>query len=79
MQRRHQKLIEESPAPRLDRETRTAVCDAAVRLVRAAKYTNAGTVEFIVEPAGKYYFIEVNARNPGGTSRDRDGDGHRPH
>jgi acetyl-CoA carboxylase, biotin carboxylase subunit len=62
MQRRHQKLIEESPAPRLDAETRTAVCDAAVRLVRAAKYTNAGTVEFIVEPSGKYYFIEVNAR-----------------
>ena len=62
MQRRHQKLIEESPAPRLDPNTRTAMCDAAVRLVRAAKYTNAGTVEFIVDPAGNFYFIEMNAR-----------------
>ncbi len=62
MQRRHQKLIEESPAPRLDPATRTAMCDAAVRLVRAAKYTNAGTVEFIVDQSGSYYFIEMNAR-----------------
>ena len=62
MQRRHQKLIEESPAPRLDPATRTAMCDAAVRLVRAAKYTNAGTVEFIVDQSGNFYFIEVNAR-----------------
>ncbi len=62
MQRRHQKLIEESPAPQLDRETRTAMCDAAVRLVKAAKYTNAGTVEFIVDRSGNYYFIEMNAR-----------------
>jgi hypothetical protein len=43
-------------------ETRTAMCDAAVRLVRAAKYTNAGTVEFIVDPAGNFYFIEMNTR-----------------
>ncbi len=62
MQRRHQKLIEESPAPRLDPATRTAMCDAAVRLVKAAKYTNAGTVEFIVDRSGSYYFIEMNAR-----------------
>jgi acetyl-CoA carboxylase biotin carboxylase subunit len=62
MQRRHQKLIEESPAPRLDISTRQAMCDAAVRLIRAAKYTNAGTVEFIVDRHGKFYFIEVNAR-----------------
>ncbi len=62
MQRRHQKLIEESPGPKLDPDTRTAMCDAAVRLVRAANYTNAGTVEFIVAPSGEYYFIEMNAR-----------------
>ena len=62
MQRRHQKLIEESPGPRLDSNTRKAMCDAAVRLVRAANYTNAGTVEFIVDQEGNYYFIEMNAR-----------------
>jgi acetyl-CoA carboxylase biotin carboxylase subunit len=62
MQRRHQKLIEESPAPRLDTGTRAAICEAAVRLVRAANYTNAGTVEFIVDRKGHYYFIEMNAR-----------------
>lgn len=62
MQRRHQKLIEESPAPRLDQNTRTAMCNAAVRLIKAANYTNAGTVEFIVDREGKFYFIELNAR-----------------
>ncbi len=62
MQRRHQKLIEESPGPCLDPQTRAAMCDAAVRLVRAANYTNAGTVEFIVAPSGDFYFIEMNAR-----------------
>lgn len=62
MQRRHQKLVEESPGPRLDPKTREAMCDAAVRLVRAANYTNAGTVEFIVDPSGNFYFIEMNAR-----------------
>ncbi len=62
MQRRHQKLVEESPAPRLDEGTRGAICEAAVRLVRAANYTNAGTVEFIVDRKGNYYFIEMNAR-----------------
>ena len=62
MQRRHQKLLEESPAPRLDDSVRRAVCESAVRLVKAAGYTNAGTVEFIVDRHGKYFFIEVNAR-----------------
>ncbi len=62
IQRRHQKLIEESPAPRLDPRTREAMCEAAVRLVRAADYTSAGTVEFIVAPDGEFYFIELNAR-----------------
>ena len=61
-QRRHQKLIEESPSPHLSPETRQAMCEAAVRLVKAAGYTNAGTVEFIVDQQGRFYFIEVNAR-----------------
>jgi len=62
MQRRHQKLIEESPAPNLPEETRTAICESAVRLIRSADYTNAGTVEFIVDRDGNFYFIELNAR-----------------
>ena len=61
-QRRHQKLIEESPAPNLPHESRAAMCDAAVRLVRKANYTNAGTVEFIVDQENNFYFIELNAR-----------------
>jgi acetyl-CoA carboxylase biotin carboxylase subunit len=62
VQRRHQKLIEESPSPSINNETRTAMCDAARRLIQAASYTNAATVEFIVDKGGNYYFIEVNAR-----------------
>jgi acetyl-CoA carboxylase biotin carboxylase subunit len=62
MQRRHQKLIEESPASQLDEATRQAMCEAAVRLVKAANYSNAGTVEFIVDREGHFYFIELNAR-----------------
>ena len=62
MQRRHQKLIEESPAPRLDPKTRVAICQSAVQLVKAASYTNAGTCEFIVDRQGNFYFIELNAR-----------------
>jgi acetyl-CoA carboxylase biotin carboxylase subunit len=61
-QRRHQKLIEESPASRLPGDVRKSICDAAVRLCRQCKYTNAGTVEFIVDQDNNFYFIEVNAR-----------------
>jgi acetyl-CoA carboxylase biotin carboxylase subunit len=61
-QRRHQKLIEESPAPRLPAEKRDAMCEAAVRLIKEVGYTNAGTVEFIVDQNDNFYFIEVNAR-----------------
>ncbi len=61
-QRRHQKLIEESPAPNLPEETRNAMCESAVRLLKKANYTNAGTVEFIVDQENNFYFIEVNAR-----------------
>jgi acetyl-CoA carboxylase biotin carboxylase subunit len=61
-QRRHQKLIEESPASRLPADVRKSICDAAVRLCRQCNYTNAGTVEFIVDQQNNFYFIEVNAR-----------------
>ena len=62
VQRRHQKLIEESPSPRLPEATRKAMCDAAVRMVKQANYYNAATVEFIVDQQDDFYFIEVNAR-----------------
>lgn len=62
VQRRHQKLIEESPSPSLPPDRRAAICEAAVRLIREAHYTNAGTVEFIVDADNNFYFIEVNAR-----------------
>ena len=61
-QRRHQKLLEESPAPNLPADTRRDMCKAAVRLVKNAGYTNAGTVEFIVDADNNFYFIELNAR-----------------
>ena len=61
-QRRHQKLIEESPAPNLSDKIRMEICEAAVRLIKRANYTNAGTVEFIVDQDNNFYFIEVNAR-----------------
>jgi acetyl-CoA carboxylase biotin carboxylase subunit len=62
LQRRHQKLVEESPAPNLPAKVRQAICEAAVRLVRAAGYQNAGTCEFLVDRQHRFYFIEVNAR-----------------
>ena len=61
IQRRHQKIIEESPAPGLSAKMRTRIVDAALKLARAAHYTNAGTVEFLVE-GDNFYFLEVNAR-----------------
>jgi len=61
-QRKHQKLVEESPAPNLPLSVREDICKAAVRLVQAAGYTNAGTVEFLVDKDHLFYFIEVNAR-----------------
>ncbi|MFN0052655.1 MAG: acetyl-CoA carboxylase biotin carboxylase subunit [Planctomycetales bacterium] len=63
LQRRHQKLVEESPAPTLPQSVREDICKSAVRLIKEAGYTNAGTVEFIVDQAtNNFYFIEVNAR-----------------
>src|SRR3982750_3153333 len=62
MQRRHQKLVEESPSPVLKQSVREELCAAAVRLIKAAGYTNAGTVEFLVDKNQKFYILEVNAR-----------------
>jgi acetyl-CoA carboxylase, biotin carboxylase subunit len=62
IQRRHQKLIEESPSPALTPETREAMEAAAERATRAIDYTNAGTFEFLLGSDGAFYFIELNAR-----------------
>ena len=62
IQRRHQKLIEESPSPALQPEQREAMEDAAERACRAVGYLNAGTFEFLLGPDGSFYFIELNAR-----------------
>lgn len=62
IQRRFQKLIEESPAPALPAELRDRICEAAVQLAAAAKYVNAGTVECIVSPDGDFFFLEMNTR-----------------
>jgi acetyl-CoA carboxylase biotin carboxylase subunit len=62
LQRRHQKLVEESPAPNLPGKVRNAICDAAVKMARAAGYYSAGTCEFLLAQDFSFYFIEVNAR-----------------
>ena len=62
VQRRHQKMIEESPSPSLPKDVRKRMHAAAVRLMKQAGYTNAGTVEFLVDRDNSFYFIEVNAR-----------------
>ena len=62
IQRRHQKLIEESPSPAVDDELRGRMGEASLRLARAAGYTNAGTVEFLLDENRQFAFLEVNAR-----------------
>lgn len=62
LQRRHQKLVEESPSPAIDSRTRSDLCASAVKLAKAAGYDSAGTVEYLVDAKGRYYFIEVNTR-----------------
>ncbi len=62
LQRRYQKIVEESPAPNLPAGQREAICAAAVRLASAARYRNAGTVEFVLAPDGTFYFLEMNTR-----------------
>jgi len=63
IQRRHQKIIEESPSPRVDAELRKAMTEAALRLARELSYQSAGTVEFLLDDeSGEFFFLEVNAR-----------------
>jgi acetyl-CoA carboxylase biotin carboxylase subunit len=62
IQRRHQKLVEESPSPVLTPAIRKEMGDAAVRIGKAVKYTNAGTIEFLVDRDGTFYFMEMNTR-----------------
>jgi acetyl-CoA carboxylase biotin carboxylase subunit len=62
IQRRHQKMIEESPCPVLEERDRQRLADAAIRLIKEAHYVNAATVEFLLDKDNKFYFIEVNTR-----------------
>jgi len=62
IQRRHQKLVEETPSPLIDATTRAAMGEAALALAKAVGYVNAGTVEFVVGQDGRFYFLEVNTR-----------------
>src|SRR5258708_30299227 len=62
IQRRHQKLVEESPAPNLETKTKRGLTDAAVAGARAIGYVNAGTLEFLVDRQGRFYFLEMNTR-----------------
>lgn len=62
IQRRHQKLLEEAPSPALTPELRRAMGVAAIKAVRAVDYRNAGTIEFLLDESGKFYFMEMNTR-----------------
>jgi len=62
LQRRHQKLVEETPSPAITPQTREQLCKSALRLVEAAGYSSAGTVEFLVDKNQDFYFLEVNTR-----------------
>ena len=62
IQRRHQKVIEECPSPFITNETRQKMCDAAVRAAKEIGYTNAGTMEFLVDANQNFYFLEINTR-----------------
>lgn len=62
VQRRNQKVIEESPSPHLPQEVRERLCEASIRAGKAVGYSNAGTVEFIVDQSNAFYFLEMNTR-----------------
>lgn len=60
IQRRHQKIVEETPSPALTPELRARMGEAAVRAAQAVKYTNAGTAEFLVDSSGEFNFLKIN-------------------
>ncbi len=62
IQRKNQKLLEESPAPSLDEKLRRKMHASAIKAAKAANYVNAGTIEFLVDASGRYYFMEMNTR-----------------
>ena len=62
LQRRHQKILEETPAPRLDSTSRKKLVSLALKIAKATKYENAGTVEFVRSAAGQFYYLEINKR-----------------
>ena len=62
IQRRNQKVIEETPCPKLTPEARKSLLEASVRLVKTIGYTNAGTIEYLLSPQGDFYFLEMNTR-----------------
>ena len=62
IQRRHQKLLEEAPSPALDWKLRRKMGEVAIKAARAVNYTNAGTIEFLLDEDGRFYFIEMNTR-----------------
>lgn len=62
IQRRYQKLLEESPSPSISRRLRSEICDSAVKIVQEIGYENAGTIEFIVDSENNFYFMEMNTR-----------------
>ncbi len=62
IQRRHQKVIEEAPSVALSEETRKAMCDASVKAIAAIGYTNVGTMEYLLDEDGRFYFMEMNTR-----------------
>ncbi len=82
VQRRHQKIVEEAPTPALPPASRAELCERAIAAVVAAGYENVGTLEFLVDREGGFYFIEINCRiqveHPGDGDADRDRHGRRP-
>lgn len=77
VQRNHQKLIEESPCDAISPALRKKMGEAAVQAAKAAGYVNAGTIEFLLDGDGRFYFMEMNTRDSGGASGDGMGDRYR--